>query len=68
MARPKKQPQPDAHDAPHGDHADTVARPEPLRATVPMVRDADTNPPPYTADVHPDEVENWQAFGWRLAD
>lgn len=36
---------------------------------VAMVTDAQLFPgAPTTADVHPDEVENWQALGWRLGD
>lgn len=33
-----------------------------------MVRDADQFPPPFTADVHPDEVANWQATGWLVKE
>lgn len=33
-----------------------------------MVRDADQFPPPHTADVHPDEVANWQAAGWLVKE
>ncbi len=33
-------------------------------ALVPMVRDLE-GPPPYRADVHPDEVENYRKGGWR---
>lgn len=29
-----------------------------------MVRDADAYPAPHSADVHPDEVENFAAGGW----
>jgi hypothetical protein len=32
--------------------------------TIPMVN-PDTGK---TADVHPDEVANWQAFGWRIVE
>lgn len=36
---------------------------------VAMVTDAQPFPgAPTTADVHPDEVENWQALGWRMGD
>jgi hypothetical protein len=31
---------------------------------VKMVRDTDAYPKPHTADVHPDEVENFAAGGW----
>lgn len=33
-----------------------------------MVRHADTNPPPYVADVHPDEVANYAKGGWSVAE
>lgn len=33
--------------------------------TVSMVRD-ETYPDPRTADVHPDEIENWKLFGWTI--
>lgn len=36
--------------------------------TVAMVRDPETNPEPYTANVHPDEVENYKAFGWAVKE
>ena len=29
-----------------------------------MVRDADAYPAPHSADVHPDEVENFAVGGW----
>lgn len=36
---------------------------------VAMVTDAQLFPgAPTIADVHPDEVENWQALGWRQGD
>lgn len=31
---------------------------------VKMVRNAEQFPEPHSADVHPDEVENYAAFGW----
>jgi len=31
---------------------------------VKMSRDAEQHPAPHTADVHPDEVENFEAGGW----
>lgn len=35
---------------------------------VPMVRNAEQWPEgPWAADVHPDEVENYAAFGWVIA-
>lgn len=43
---------------------ENAADPAPVVATVPMVRDAEHYPPPHTADVHPDEVENWSIEGW----
>jgi hypothetical protein len=34
-----------------------------------MVRDEPEFPDgPLSADVHPDEVDNWQLLGWRLED
>ena len=46
--------------------AQAVAAPAPQAvAPITMVRDPQTNPPPYRADVHPDEVENYRAAGWR---
>lgn len=36
---------------------------------VPMVTDTELFPgAPKTADVHPNEVENWIAAGWRIAE
>lgn len=35
--------------------------------TVKMVRDAEVYPEPHSADVHPDEVENFKAAGWAKA-
>jgi len=32
-----------------------------------MVRDAEQYPKPHSADVHPDEVENYLAGGWEVA-
>lgn len=43
--------------------------PAPTEArTVRMVRLPDTNPPPYSADVHPDEVASYAKHGWRLSE
>lgn len=45
-------------------------RPKPGEEPVPtvrMVRDPDYGPPD-AADVHPDEVANWQAGGWVIDD
>lgn len=33
-------------------------------ATVPMTRNAEQYPAPHSADVHPDEVENYRAAGF----
>ena len=35
--------------------------------TVAMTRDAAQFPPPHRADVHPAEVANYAAGGWRVA-
>lgn len=35
---------------------------------VPMTRDASQHPAPHSADVHPDQVAEWQAAGWSVAD
>lgn len=32
---------------------------------VAMVRDSEQYPEPHSADVHPDEVENYKAGGWK---
>ena len=68
--KPNHKVEPAVQQADAGTH--TAECPDPLEApcvkTIPMVRDADTNQPPHTADVHPDEVENWRAWGWRMAD
>lgn len=32
-----------------------------------MVRDESAFPAPYSADVHPDEVESFKAGGWEVA-
>lgn len=37
--------------------------------TVKMVRNEEQFPKgPHTADVHPDEVANWSAYGWTVAE
>lgn len=36
--------------------------------TIPMARDAEHYPAPHTADVHPDEVENFTAAGFVVVD
>lgn len=39
---------------------------EPLVVLVAMVTDSPAFPgAPITADVHPDEVDNWKAHGWK---
>lgn len=38
------------------------------RALVPMARDAEQWPAPHTADVHPVEVKNYEAAGWRAQE
>lgn len=49
--------------------AQEVAAPAPQQErTVEMVRDSSTNRPPYRADVHPDEVDNYRAHGWQIAN
>lgn len=49
-----------------------VAQPEAggeqVPATVRMHREPATNAPPYSADVHPDEVANYQRAGWQLTE
>lgn len=35
---------------------------------VAMTRSADDYPAPHTADVHPDEVENFKVAGWVVAE
>ncbi|MBY6259129.1 hypothetical protein K3G69_21785 [Phytobacter diazotrophicus] len=43
--------------------------PEPQDNLVTMVTDFESFPgAPTEADVHPDEVENWKAHGWRLGE
>ncbi len=45
--------------------ADTKTAATPKAATVKMIRDEEQFPEgPYTADVHPDEVENYRVGGW----
>jgi hypothetical protein len=36
-------------------------------AYVTMTRDAELYPEPHTAQVHPDEVENYRPGGWEIA-
>ena len=40
----------------------------PASSTVAMTRDDSRHPAPHTADVHPDEVANWQAAGWSVVE
>jgi hypothetical protein len=35
---------------------------------VAMVRDAEQFPAPHSADVHPDEVENYKVGGWTVKE
>lgn len=45
-----------------------AAAAKPKVQTVKMVRDAEVHPEgPHSANVHPDEVANWKALGWKLA-
>jgi hypothetical protein len=53
MARPKKDAESPQND---GDIA-----------YVTMTRDADQYPEPHTAQVHPDEVDNYRPGGWEIA-
>lgn len=39
-----------------------------IMATVEMYRDQEIYDPPYTANVHTNEVENWKAAGWRVVE
>lgn len=52
---------------PQTTQADKPTRAKPAaKKTVAMVRDEPMmEGGPVTADVHPDEVENWRAVGWR---
>jgi hypothetical protein len=52
-AMAKKQDEPKAGDAPQ---------------TVKMKRDPEFFPAPHTADVHPDEVDNWKKRDWVVAE
>ena len=37
--------------------------------TIPMVRELEPRQSgPVTADVHPDEIDNWKQGGWRIAE
>jgi hypothetical protein len=47
---------------------EAATHPAPAADTVKMVREAETNPKPHTADVHPDEVDNFKAGGWVLSE
>jgi len=37
-------------------------------STVHMVRDPEVYPAPHTADVHPEEVDNYKTGGWQVAE
>jgi len=40
-----------------------------MAETIKMRRDEPTHEGgPVEADVHPDEVENWKAYGWRVVE
>lgn len=45
---------------------DPIVNPVPEVTTIKMVRNQEQYPYPWTADVHPDEVENWKFGGWLL--
>lgn len=61
MARPRKSPAP-AEGTPE-------QSPAPAECTVQMVRDEPMHPGgPTTADVHPDEVQNWERHGWKVQE
>lgn len=48
---------------------ETATPPAPTVETVSMVRDAEQYPDgPHAADVHPEEVENYRAGGWTVAE
>lgn len=47
---------------------EVVVERAPTAKLVPMVRSADDFPAPHEADVHPDEVANYAAGGWRQAE
>ena len=61
MARPRKSPAP-AEGTPE-------QSPAPAEGTVAMVRDEPMHPGgATTANVHPDEVQNWQRHGWKVQE
>jgi hypothetical protein len=43
-------------------------KPAPVKTTVTMQRYGEGYKPPHTAEVHPDEVDNWAKHGWERAD
>lgn len=48
---------------------ETATPPAPAVETVKMVRDAEQYPEgPHAAEVHPDEVDNFKAGGWVVAE
>lgn len=60
MARPRKTPAP-AEGTPE-------QTPAPAEGTVAMVRDEPTAGGATTAEVHPDEVQNWERHGWKVQE
>lgn len=55
-----KQPKDEAAQAEQQQPKDDAAQ----ATTVAMIRDQTIYPEPHSADVHPDEVENFRAGGW----
>jgi len=51
-----------AHAAPHGD----PRHHKKAHKNVRMTRDPELYDPPHLADVHPDEVDNYQSGGWQV--
>ena len=47
---------------------EATPEPEATVETIAMVRDPNFYDAPHSADVHPDEVENYHVGGWVLAD
>ena len=71
MARPRKSPAP-AEGTPEQTPAPAEGTPEqtpaPAEGTVAMVRDEPTAGGATTANVHPDEVQNWERHGWKVQE
>ena len=63
MARPKKIVEAVEETVSDMKQVDEIVQKKVQNKTVAMVRD-ETYPEPRTADVHPDEVDNWKKFGW----